>query len=182
MRILFIGNSHTFYHDLPYHVALRIEALCGVKPDITMIAHGGWFLEQHIAEPDVKFNILYGNYDYVVLQEHTHAFFPEKMISACEFLCDMIHQSKSVPVIYMTWAEKSHPEDQEILSSTCRTIAAEYHALLAPVGEARWDYIRQSGDIDGLFDSDGQHTSFAGIPIAADVLSKTILHNKGIIL
>lgn len=46
--------------------------------EVTMIAHGGWFLEQHANEPDVRFNILYGHYDYVVLQEHAHPFGPEE--------------------------------------------------------------------------------------------------------
>jgi len=181
MKLLFIGNSHTYYHDLPYHVAQRIRELTGEMPDITMIAHGGWFLDQHLSEPDVRFNILYGNYNYVILQEHTHAFFPSRMVSACKVLCDMIHQANSIPVIYMTWAEKNHPENQTLLSGTCSSIAKENHALLAPVGEARWEYIAQSGDTNILFDTDGQHTSAAGIPIAADVIAHTILSHKGVL-
>ncbi len=39
-----------------------------------MLAHGGWYLHQHVEEPDARFNIKYGHYDYVVLQEHSHPF------------------------------------------------------------------------------------------------------------
>ena len=35
-------------------------------------------MEQHVAEPDVRFDILFGNYDYVILQEHAHPFGPEE--------------------------------------------------------------------------------------------------------
>ena len=75
LNILFVGNSHTYYNDMPLMVQRRaIE--CGYDFRVTMIAHGGWFLAQHAEEPDVRFNILYGGYDYVVLQEHAHPFGP----------------------------------------------------------------------------------------------------------
>lgn len=68
LRILFIGNSHTYFNDMPEMVAERFRKT-KYDCEVTMIAHGGWFLEQHVNEPDVRFNILYGHYDYVVLQE-----------------------------------------------------------------------------------------------------------------
>ena len=75
--ILFIGNSHTYYNDMPQMVRQR-AAGDGFDCRITMIAHAGWFLEQHVKEPDVRFNILFGRYDYVVLQDHTHPMAPEE--------------------------------------------------------------------------------------------------------
>ena len=77
LRILFIGNSHTYFHDMPAMVSDLAEKE-GFSCDVTMIAHGGWFLAQHVKEPDVQFNIKYGKYDYVVLQEHSHPFGPEE--------------------------------------------------------------------------------------------------------
>lgn len=77
LRILFIGNSHTYFNDMPEMVAERFRKT-KYDCEVTMIAHGGWFLEQHVNEPDVRFNILYGHYDYVVLQEHAHPFCPEE--------------------------------------------------------------------------------------------------------
>ena len=67
MRVLFIGNSHTYYNDLPE----RFRQICvseGVPVEVTMLAHGGKGLDFHRNEPEVRFNILYGNYDWVVLQ------------------------------------------------------------------------------------------------------------------
>ena len=66
LRILFIGNSHTYFNDMPIMVARRFRE-DGYDCEVTMIAHGGWFLEQHAQEPEVRFNILYVHYDYVVL-------------------------------------------------------------------------------------------------------------------
>ena len=77
LNILFIGNSHTYYNHMPRLVILRaIEA--GYNCRVTMLAHPNWFLSQHAEEPDTRFNILYGKYDYVVLQEHAHPFGPEE--------------------------------------------------------------------------------------------------------
>lgn len=69
MRVLFIGNSHTYFNDMP-EIFAELARMKGIACEVTMITHGGWFLHQHQKEPEVRFNILYGNYDYVVLQEH----------------------------------------------------------------------------------------------------------------
>ena len=58
LRILFIGNSHTFYNDMPMMVKRWAED-AGYSCHVTMLAHGGWYLAQHAEEADVQFNILY---------------------------------------------------------------------------------------------------------------------------
>ena len=106
LRILFIGNSHTYYYDLPAWVA-RIAKEEGYLCDVTMLAHGGWYLYQHVQEPDVRFNIKSGQYDYVVLQEHSHPFdnIPG-YIEAATMLVSWIREAGATPVIYGTWAMK----------------------------------------------------------------------------
>ena len=110
LRILFIGNSHTYYNDMPAMVRRRFVEEDGLDCEVTMIAHGGWFLAQHVEEPDVSFNIRHGHYDYVVLQEHAHPFGPEeKFFDAARTLADWAKEAGSTPVIYMTWAKKDEP-------------------------------------------------------------------------
>ena len=41
LNILFIGNSHTYFNDLPAIVA-RMMKDDGYEGRVTMIAHGGW--------------------------------------------------------------------------------------------------------------------------------------------
>ena len=52
LKVLFIGNSHTYYNDMPVMVQHRASE-AGFDCHVTMIAHGGWYLEQHVDEPDV---------------------------------------------------------------------------------------------------------------------------------
>ena len=66
LNILLIGNSHTYFNDMPLMVQRRAEA-DGYDCRVVMIAHGGWYLSQHVEEPDVRINILFGGYDNVIL-------------------------------------------------------------------------------------------------------------------
>lgn len=142
LRLLFIGNSHTYYNDMPLMAAKKARA-AGYDCEVTMIAHGGWFLAQHVAEPDVRFDILFGNYDYVILQEHAHPFGPEeKFFDAARKLNTWIREANSTPVIYMTWAMKEEEAVQPRMTKAHREIAEEIDALLAPVGEEWWQYKR----------------------------------------
>lgn len=166
IAILFIGNSHTYFNDMPLMVQRRAED-AGYDCRVTMIAHGGWFLAQHVEEPDVRFNILYGHYDYVVLQEHAHPFGPvEKLREAAVKLNEMIRQAGSIPVIYETWARKSEPEAQAQMNDAHRRVAEEIGALLAPVGENWWLYQQSRPDLE-VYADDGAHTSTAGSDFAA---------------
>lgn len=173
LKILFIGNSHTYYNDMPLMVQKRaLEE--GYDCSVTMLAHGGWYLEQHAGEPDVRFNILYGGFDYVVLQEHAHPFGPEeKFREAAVSLSRMIRKAGSIPVLYEIWAKKTEPEAQAHISETHEAIAAEIGALLAPVGENWWSYQKSQGNTE-MYDEDGAHASKAGSDFAAKYIWETI--------
>ncbi len=166
LSILFIGNSHTYFNDMPLMVRRRAED-AGYDCRAVMIAHGGWFLAQHAEEPDVRFNILYGRYDYVVLQEHAHPFGPEeKFREAAVRLNGMIRKAGSVPILYETWARKAEPEAQTQMNEAHRRIAEEIGALLAPVGE-NWRSYQQSRPEIEVYAEDGAHASPAGSDFAA---------------
>ena len=173
LNILFIGNSHTYYHDMPLMVKRRAEAE-GCRCRVTMIAHGGWFLSQHAAEPEVRFNILYGQYDYVVLQEHAHPFGPEeRFLEAVSALNQIIRAAGSIPVIYECWAKKNEPEVQDYMNEIHRKAAKETGALLAPVGE---NWRRRTDGLQGveMYAEDGAHASEAGSDFAAKHIWETI--------
>ncbi len=59
MRILFIGNSHTYYNDMP-HMFANICHEHHTDTEITMLAHAGMGWDFHVNEPEVRFNIAYG--------------------------------------------------------------------------------------------------------------------------
>ncbi len=181
LRILFIGNSHTYFNDMPAMVARRFRE-DGFDCEVTMIAHGGWFLEQHVQEPDVRFNILYGHYDYVVLQEHSHPMAGEdKFLQAAQTLNRWIREAGCIPVIYMTWAKKDEESEQAHMIEVHQRVAKSINALLAPVGEYWWGYMRSWPNIE-MYNEDGAHASKHGSEFAAKYIWDAIyhdLHQKG---
>ncbi|MCR5088873.1 MAG: SGNH/GDSL hydrolase family protein [Oscillospiraceae bacterium] len=173
VNILFIGNSHTYYNDMPLMVRRRAEDE-NFDCRVVMIAHGGWFLEQHASEPDVRFNILHGGFDYVVLQEHAHPFGPaEKFRNAALDLNHFIREAGSIPVIYETWARKNEPEAQAYMNTVHNDIAGEIGALIAPVGENWWLYRKSWPDLE-MYAEDGEHASAAGSDFAAKYIWEAI--------
>lgn len=180
LNLLFIGNSHTYYNDMPLLVQRRANDV-GFSCRVTMLTHPGWFLSQHAADPEARFNILYGDYDYVVLQEHAHPFGPEEVfLSAASTLAAWIRDAGATPVIYETWAKKDEPHIQSHMNEVHERVAAEISALLAPVGEDWWGYKRSWPNLE-LYDEDGAHASRAGSDFAAKLIWEEIrsdMHRK----
>ena len=176
ISILFIGNSHTYFNDMPHMVQCHaIDE--GYDCRVTMIAHGGWYLSQHVKEPDVRFNILYGKYDYVVLQEVAHPFGPEERFAeAAATLNAWIREAGSTPVLYETWAAEAKPEDQVYMNEVHRRIAEEIGALVAPVGENWWAYKNRRPDLK-MYAPDGEHASEYGSDFAAKYIWETIYND-----
>ena len=112
MNILFIGNSHTYYHDMPRKVAL-LGLRDGVDCHTVMIAHGGWRLSQHVKEADVKFNVKYGMYDFIIIQDHSYPIeFIEEFKEGVSTLATMARNVGSIPLLYETWTRVDDEKNQ----------------------------------------------------------------------
>lgn len=173
MKILFVGNSHTYNNEVPY-ILMQIAEKEGVNVEAVMNAHGGWTLNQHSKEPDVPFNILHGNFDYVVFQEHAHPFdYDGHMAEACEKMSQWCHEVGSVPVIFMVWPQKWEREKQHDVTEACERMAELTKGLLAPVGARLWEEIDANPENE-YFSPDGGHLSYVGSFLAAQVIWKTI--------
>ena len=179
MKILFIGNSHTYMNDMPALVREMTENVTGEECHVFMLAYSGRSLKWHINEEyfSERFNILHGGYDYCVIQEHAHPMLPEEETVACAGrLIDLCKKADTVPIIFETWAEKVKPENQTEMNRRYRALSEKTGALLAPIGEV-WDAVssdlKDTADAD-LYFRDGEHASPIGDYLTAMVLTKTI--------
>ena len=173
LKLLFIGNSHTYNNDMPLLVKRRADDE-GYSCHVTMLAHPGWFLAQHARDPEARFNILYGGYNYVVLQEHAHPFGPEAdFADAARSLNAWIREAGAIPVIYESWTMKDEQHIQSHMNEVHQRIAKDIDALLAPVGEEWWGYMKSWPDLE-MYDEDGAHASRAGSDFAAKHIWETI--------
>lgn len=172
MKILFIGNSHTFVHYVPLRVKRFVESH-GIKCEANMLSHPGIGLDWHLKQSQTCFNLLYGNYDAVILQHNAHPF-PgrDSLLESGKEIKKLIPEETKV-YLYMTWSEKNNPGGQEIMSRSYEELAASIDAKLCPVGELWW----KVHDIypDELYLQDGEHSSVFGASLAASVIGRTLL-------
>lgn len=178
LKLLFIGNSHTYYNSLPLMVQRR-AGNAGYDCDVVRITGDGWSLQQHAEDPTVSATILNDSFDYVILQEKVNPMDADAFLAAARTLNSVIREAKAVPVIYECWARADDFNNQAVINNANRRVANDINALIAPVGELWWDYKDAHPDVN-LYNDDGIHASKAGSEFAANIIWNTInSHLKG---
>ena len=172
MKVLFLGNSHTYYHQMPLMVEALSESSDGPTIETEESTGGGVDFQWHWNQRRSRSLVERGGWDFIVLQNRSGGPLEESdsMKRYAGLLVDEIRKVDAQPVFYMTWAALSRPDTQEEITSVYRQIADEHSALLAPVGEA-WKNVLESGAGIRLHDADGRHAAPAGSYLAACVLT-----------
>ena len=184
-RILFIGNSYTYFNSSPELLkALAQEKFPETIVETQLISAGGLTLNQHWDGNKALPSIRSHKWDYVVLQEQsklgmgvlidndmcfgkTDLFFEYARKFDTE-----IKKAGAKTVFLMTWSVRERPEEQKTLTFAYTKIAGELDAMLAPVGLV-WDKIRTNDQLD-LYFRDGSHPSPQGSYLLATTLFATI--------
>jgi len=153
--------------------------LTGKSADVTMLAFSNRTLNWHCKEYfSIRFALLYGKYDYCVIQQFGHPVPPIEETEPC--VKRLAEQCKSVgttPVLYMTWAKKEEPENVQLISGIYRTLAKKYGMLLAPTAELFETLRLERPEID-LYWHDGSHASPYGTYLIAATLATVICKPK----
>jgi hypothetical protein len=191
MQVLFIGNSFTYFNDMPYTFLSMAKT---VDPDarVDTIAYGGYTLSQYADETTevgklVISKIVSYEWDYIVLQEQSllPCKDPDKFIESVQKLCAIASQTNAKVVLYQTWAYgdgsdklastgMSYSEMAEKLSEAYSRAAETSGATVAPVGKM-FSYIASTDHITELLNSDDcYHPSTSGSYLAACVIFRTI--------
>ena len=163
MDILFVGNSHSFFNDMPRTFARLWEAQTGEKARSLMLCHGGKSYGWHVKEYfEVRYDLLFGGFDYAVFQQCAHPFAGSaEEYEAGKRLAELAKKGGAAPVFALTWAEKAHPEHQEAMNEFHRRLCAETGALLSPVGLVWQRLLAREADFP-LYFADGEHASVYG--------------------
>jgi len=179
-RVLFIGNSYTYFNNLP-GILLALAEAAGRRLEVRMVAPGGWRLKDHWEKGEALKTLRDGRWDYVILQDQStlgvnlYVDGKTRVDGDAEFRPSAlkwgqeIARSGAMPVFYLTWSRKASPEDQDRLTSAYMTAARESRARVAPVGLA-WKRVREQHPEIELFQPDGSHPTPAGSYLAACVI------------
>ena len=180
MKILFIGNSHTYFNDMPATAADMIEAMTGEKVDVTMLAYSYKELDWHMKSEyfAARFNIMYGCYDYCVAQQAAHPF-PGDLQTAEQMMriADICRSVGTEPMLIQTWQEKGKPEQQAKLSLGNARAARMSNTRLIPVGTI-WDRLVKAHPEIDLFERDGEHAGAYGAYLEAMTIAASIIIEK----
>ena len=176
MKVLFIGNSHTYVHYVPLRVS-EFFKMHGQKLDATMLTYPGVGLDWHLENSQTYFNLMYGNYDAVILQHNAHPFpGKESLVTAGKAVAKLVPENTE-KYVYMTWSEKKNPEGQEVMSQAYEALAEEIDAKVCPVGRI-WQQIIKDHPEAELYFEDGEHSSLLGASLSASVIGRTLLGMK----
>ena len=186
MRILMLGNSFTYYNDMPQMLAQYTGA------EVVHHTRGGAQLSAQL-DPDDELGartlpaLQNESWDYVVLQEMSHGPItaPGSFFASVERLCRQIRENGAIPVLYATWAYQKggarlsakgwdYGGMARNLSAAYRRAAEENRALLADVGRR---FYQLPGTQD-LYAADGVHPSGQGARIAAETIAAAIQRHK----
>lgn len=189
--ILFLGNSFTFYFDVPGLFKSLAEA-GGHKICIDSITQGGSklvdFSDRYNSLSKQLDNKLQTKWDIVILQEQS--FIPailkyreQLMYPSIRDLNAKILKNGAKSMLYMTWGYKNGINDvdgvfntfeemQEAITEGYQKIAHELSIPIAPVGTSFLN-AKKKNALE-LWDKDGKHQSLAGSYLAACVFYAVI--------
>lgn len=185
LRVLIIGNSYTFYNNLPAVLeALSRKTTCPLEVSSctagAMSLHGFLTMPQHAKARQL---VESGQFDWVILQDQsqTPAFKPEETLSSVQQWCGIARRSKTKVLLFLTWAHAHRQGNtlqpmldmQERTSTTYCRAALQNKARVAPAGEAWAAWYRRKPDIS-LYNKDGSHPNPSGTYLTACVLHASI--------
>lgn len=179
-RILFIGNSLTYWND---GIDAHLQRLCAsagvpVPLETGRSVKGGATLKVHWERPEPRAMIAQGRWTDVVLQEDL----PEINLSyfrehARRFV-EEIRKAGARPILLMTWAYvRLDWIDNDRIAEAHRTLGRELGVDIAPVAVAWQRVLRERPDLD-LFAPDREHPSLRGTYLETCVVYATVMRSS----
>lgn len=180
-KVLFVGNSYTYFWNLPQHVALMAESK-NIKMSTRQSTAGGANLGQHWRgekELNSVSIIKEGAFDAIILQDHSMRAIqhPDSLLYFGTLMAQLIKEKHARPYVYMTWAREWDPFMQKTITEQYQKLAEKIHAEVVPVGLA-WERSRQLRPDLNLYDPDGSHPSTIGTYLSACVFFGILTHQS----
>ncbi len=169
-RVLFIGNSYTYYNDLPNLVA-AFAARAQQPMVVQAETKGGARLSALWGLRTTQFALKEQAWNAVVLQEQSNfpLVSPERMASSMREIDTAARAVGARTVLYLTWSRQHQPGTQAAITAAYMSAAQSFGAVVAPVGPA-WQIALELDPQIGLYAQDGSHPSLTGSYLAACTL------------
>lgn len=164
IKVLFIGNSLTYYNNLPQVV----DAMAKSQGDFIDTRHttiGGSTLENHWKqEKGSQARKMLDNqkWDFVVFNNHSSSAVknPKKFFEYSKKFADLVREKGAEPIFMMTWAYKSNPLMLSTIKKRHKELSKLTNSDYIPGGTLFAKSIKHRPDLD-LF-ADDRHPSKNG--------------------
>lgn len=174
-RVLFIGNSLTYFNDLPGTVA-QLASSVNQTIEVTSVAGPNLALIDHVEGKSNAIEVIQsGNWDYVVLQQGPSSLelSRDTLILATRLLDPYIKAAGARSALLMVWPESARFEFFNEVRASYQLAAQEVAGLFLPAGEAWLNAWAVDPQLQ-LYGSDGYHPSELGTYLAALVVLEGI--------
>ena len=166
LRVLFVGNSHTFFNDMP----TIFQMFCrenGIDAEVVMQAHPGVHLSWHLSQQwELRYGLVQGHFDYMVFQQAAHPCPPmEETLQDGSKIVELARAQGVKPIATITWCERRFPENQQKMYEI-DALREKTGICCSPVGQVYQRVEREEKDID-LYWVDGEHASLYGSYVIA---------------
>jgi hypothetical protein len=196
-RILFIGNSYTYYHAMPDMIPWIAASVKGEKFRyiVEAVTMGGAHLIDFAGKRDLLEKVARPGYDVLVLQDQS--FVPlndaatrTDSVLAIQAFASAASKAGAAVLLYGTWPRRAgdaiykqsaalqSPEDMQGYIDRHYALAAQSSgAQYLPVGNYRLRAVRQNPSLY-LYENDGSHPNLQGSYFSALVLYRAISGNS----
>ena len=176
LRVLFVGNSFTFYWNLPQVVQAMAETQKFPLRSAQSTASGASWAHHWKGERglDTKARIQAGKWDIVVLQNHSTSAIDDTAAFreyGAKFDA-LVRETGATPLLFQTWAYDSNPLQQPAITKGYTALARSLGSRYVPVGEI-WDKARFLRPDLELY-SDDKHPSPEGTYLIALAFLKAL--------
>jgi hypothetical protein len=163
-KVLFVGNSITYFNDLPAHFAALASRAAGKPVQAEMIVGAGARIDEHAAGGVVKKQLETGAYSTVVLQEFGRGLACDAELARIGFDCTASHAAHRALVdaarangvrVVLLGTYSNHPQDARQLSSAEKTLARQLR--VDHVGLDDLPDLRERMPTLAWFHTDGMH-------------------------
>lgn len=173
LRIVMVGNSLTYFNDLPLMVEELAFRAGATRPVVVQVANPNWGLADHLASSGSMAAINQANVDVVTMQQGPSTL-PESgadLNANSGVLADKVVANGGRPGMYVVWPPKGGNIDAGIANHMAAADAAGM--AVYPVAQAFRALMNSRPDIN-LYAGDNFHPSVAGSWLAAMIITAVI--------
>ena len=177
LRVLFVGNSLTYFNDLPGTLA-ALARTAGDSIVVASVTRPGYALIDHLVPPTTSGaldSIRAVRWDHVVLQQGptSREIDRDSLVLATGQLAPAIRAAGAQPALYMVWPTVRDSANFDRIHESFRRAACAVDGELWPVGDA-WRAVRRIDPSMALYGADQFHPAPLGTWLAALVMYEHI--------